>query len=294
MGRRRRPHRRARAAGAALLLVATGVFAAIGGNPAYADATKAPPFPANCPGPQYPPAGYFDPTPAQPTPPLTYTGPKYRGPIPYEVPFKGIIFDGSISLPPNVTVPHLFASVCGLVELPQLTGTISGKNVNFDQAGLPAGEAQPPNVYIAGLEALPATVMFNGDLVATIDLQPAHNGGLDITLHGSTTAQVTTLGMTCGITLNATFTTLTSGLLSGRPVTGPTKSGQAEVVSNTFPVPAVQASTTCPAAVAQTFNKLLGLPVGPGVGTFTAPFCFDFELEGPNTPQPTASCPWPH
>jgi hypothetical protein len=264
-----RPARwRLRAGGAALLLLVTAVFAAVASAPAYGDAHAAPSFPTNCPPASNPPAGY------SPTAPFK----------PYEVPFKGIIYGGQVSLPPYVKIPNLYASVCGLVQLPQLSGTITSSNIRL----------ATPNIYVAGLEALPATVSF-GTLHATINLTPAHNGGLDITLTGSTVAAVSTLGMTCGITLNAKFTTLTDGIMSGQPVTGPTKSGQAEVVSNSFPVPAVDGSNVglCPPSIAQTFNRLLGLPVQGGVGTFVAPFCFDFELEGINSPKPTASCPWP-
>jgi hypothetical protein len=259
---------RLRVVTATFLVVAAAAFAVAGGRRAYADATAPPPYPSNCPPASNPPPNY----------------PTTSPPIPYEVPFRAIIFDGRISLPPNVVIPHLYATACGLVRLPQLTGTIAASNIVL----------APPNVYISGLEAIPAKVSF-GQLTATIDLTPAHNGGLDITVSGSTQASVTTLGMTCGITLQATFTTRSDGVLTGQPVTGPTQQGQAEVVSNSFSVPAIVGSDsgTCPPSIAQTFNQLVGLPARPGVGQFTAPFCFDFELENTNLPPRTASCPWP-
>lgn len=291
--------RRGRLGMAAVLVAAAGVFAVIGDSPAYADHHTTPPFPTNCPAGQAPPPDYPNPPPTAASP-YVYTGPAYpdwsikspgtySGVIPYEVPFKGIIFGGSIVLPPYVKIPNLYASLCGLVQLPELAGTIAPANINLFT----------PNVYVASLEALPVNVSF-GTLHAGIDLTPAHNGGLDITVAGATTSAVSTLGMTCSITLNAKFTTKTDGRLSGQPVTGSTKNGQAEVVSNSFAVPVVVGSNSttgpnhlCPPSIAQTFNKLLGLPVGPGVGTFVAPFCFDFELEGPNTPVATKNCPWP-
>jgi hypothetical protein len=264
MTRRWRP----RIGAASALVLIFSAMVTVGQGRAYADASAPPSFPSNCPGAQNPPAGYA----------LTAT------PIPYEVPFKGIIYNGQITLPPYVVIPHLYASVCGLVRLPQLTGTIAATNINL----------ATPNIYIAKLEALPASVTF-GNLSANLVTTPAHNGGLDVTLSGDTTSSVSTLGMTCSIVLKANFSTLTSipGGLSGQPVTGPTMSGQAEVVSNSFTVPAVQASPSCPPSIALTFNRLLGLPAPAGVGSFSAPFCFDFELEGVNTPTPTATCPWP-
>lgn len=254
-----------------ILASATFAFAAVGAPPAAADATAPPPFsslPAPCPAATYPALD------AAPDAPFTA----------YGVPFRAIIYNGQIALPPNVVVPHIFAVACGLVQLPQLTGIIQESNIQL----------ATPNLYIAGLEALPASVKF-GKLDADVSLTPAPNGGLDVTVTGTTVASVTTLGFTCGITLNASFTTRTDGKLSGQPVTGPTQQGQAVVVGNSFPVPAVIGSDTgtCPPSVAQTFNKILSLPAAPGLGTFTAPFCFDFELESTKIPAATATCPWP-
>lgn len=263
--------RAGRVTGAVMLASSSCAFAIAGAPPAFADASAPPPFSSlqsACPAATNPA------TDAPLNAPFTA----------YGVPFRAIIYDGKITLPPNVVIPHLYAVACGLVQLPQLTGTIDASNIQL----------ATPNIYIAGLEALPASVKF-GKLTADVSLTPAANGGLDVTVSGSTLASVTTLGFTCGITLNASFTTRTDGKLTGQPVTGPTEQGQALAVGNSFPVPAVVGSNsgTCPPSVAQTFNKLLGLPVGPGVGTFSAPFCFDFELESTNLPPRTAACPWP-
>jgi hypothetical protein len=303
MTRRWRP----RIGAAAALVLIFSAMVTVGQGRAYADASAPPSFPTNCPGPSGPPPGYPNPPPPASSP-ITYTAPtgqefdagthQYSGSVPYQVPFKGIIYGNKpkksqVTLPPYVVIPHLFASVCGTVTLPQLTGSIAASNINLATL----------NIYIAGLEALPATVTF-GDLSANVLTTPAQNGGLDITLSGQATPSVSTLGMTCAIVLNANFSTLAAipGGPSGQPVTGPTESGQAEVVSHSFAVPAVQTSTSCPPSIAQTFNKLLGLPAPAGVGTFTAPFCFDFELQGTNNPsslvnskgQPlNPECPWP-
>lgn len=260
-----------RIAGAALVTAVTiGFAAATGSRPAFADPSATPPYPAACLNQK---AG----NPAK--------GAALNAPFtPYEVPFKAIIFNGSITIPPNIVVPHLFATACGNVQLPQLSGTITASDI----------VVATPNVYVAGLEALPTNISFGG-LQATIDLIPAHNGGLDISVAGSTTASVTTLGITCSLQLNAHFTTKTDGSLTGAPVTGPTQQGQAVTVSNSFAVPAVIGSNsgTCPPSVANAFTTALHLPSGPGVGKFTAPFCFDFELMGINKPQATPNCPWP-
>lgn len=272
-------------AGAALAVA--GVFAP-GGHRAYADATAPPKLsPSQCPAAQYPPKNYQNPVTTSFLPPPGYvpgaaTTVSYHGPIRYEVPFSGSIVDGQITIPPNVVVPHVYAAVCGLVQLPELSGTIRPGDVHF--------APNSPNVYVAGLEALPITVSFTQPLAATIAPQPASNGGLDIAITTSNQATQSVLGMSCSVVLNqVTFTTRGSGRLTGRPVTGPTAAGSAEVVSNDFPVPAVQPSASCPPAVAATFNKLLGLPLGPGVATFTAPFTFVFELDCPPPPGVSAT-----
>lgn len=264
-----------RIAGASLVTgVAVGAAALFGGQAASADPSAPPPFSSlakPCPGAQNPKAGAANNAPFQA----------------YEVPFRAIIFDGSVTIPPNIRIPHLYATACGQVELPQLSGTITSSNI----------VVATPNTYIAGLEALPTNLSFGG-LDANISLTPAHNGGLDITVQGSTTASVTTLGITCSLTLNAEFTTdETAGALAGegQPVTGPTQQGQAVTVSDSFSVPPVVGSDTgtCPPAVAGAFNKALDLPAAAGRGQFIAPFCFDFELEKTNIPAATKACPWP-
>jgi hypothetical protein len=260
-----------RVGGAALLLLTSVGLAVAGDAPSAAADPSAPPaYPSSC---LHQVAG----NPAKGAPanaPFT----------PYEVPFKAIIFNGSITIPPNIVVPHLFATACGMVQLPQLSGKITASEI----------VVATPNVYVAGLEALPTNISFGG-LDATIDLTPAHNGGLDISVEGSTTASVTTLGITCSLQLDASFTTKTDGALSGQPVTGPTQQGQAVTVSNSFAVPAVVGSNTgkCPPSVAGAFTRALHLPSAPGVGRFTAPFCFDFELMKTTPPAPTRACPWP-
>lgn len=269
-----------RIAGALALVMAGAAYAAVAGAPAAsADPTAPPAYPAAC----------LHQVSGQPA-----KGAAANAPFtPYEVPFKAIIFGGEITIPPDILIPHLYATSCGFVQLPQLNGTITQSDIVLANPNVYIN-CEPPTTTGNCLEDLPTHVSF-GDLKATIDLTPAHNGGLDITVTGSTEASVTELGFTCGISVNATFTTKTDGTLTGQPVTGPTQQGQAKVVSNSFGVPAVVGSNSglCPPSVAQTFNQVLGLPAAPGRGTFTAPFCFDFELMSTTPPKPTASCPWP-
>jgi hypothetical protein len=238
-----------------------------------ADASAPPPLAkggADCPLPQYPPAGYG------------LNQPR----ITYEVPFVGKILDGQISLPstspsqPTVLIPHIYAAVCGVVELPDFKGLIKSTNIYLATTNVYVGSGPATAAGFKGLEALPIQVGF-GDLDAQVALKAAANGGLNISLAAPTTPSLTSLGMTCSLPLPpVTFTTGVSGAhgLTGRPVTGPTHAGTAEVVSNDFAIPPVATSKSCPASIAATFNKLLGLPAAAGRGMFTAPFTFDFEL----------------
>ena len=142
-------------AGASVLLLAVAGLSTIGPEHAFGDASAPPNFPTNCPPAQFPPAGYFNPTPGQPTPPAGYSGPPYHGPIPYEVPFKAIIYGGQITLgggnpnTPSVLVPHLFASICGTVTLPCLVGLVPASDINL----------ATPNIYVGA--GAPGTSSFN-------------------------------------------------------------------------------------------------------------------------------------
>jgi hypothetical protein len=304
---------------AASVLVGVGLTAVVHPRPAYADAHAPPPFPANCPLGQAPPPGYPNPPPSSPwtypvdNPILSTTaipvpdqnfsdwgapgpngfkpitvGQKYGpGPIPYLAPFKGLMVAGTIQFltdnpaVPKVVIPNLYASVCGTAAVPELTGTLPSSDV----------ELATPNVYVGGLEAIPISASFGSaghPLEANILPQPAHNGGIDAQLAGSANAAVNTLGLSCAISLNANFTTL-----EGQPITGPPTDGYAVVEDDNIPVPPLTASPSCPPAIAQTFNKLLGLTSGDGTASLVAPFCFDFELNGTFSATPSQRCPWP-
>lgn len=261
-----------------VLAVACVSVAGLSRGRAGADATGPPPLPANCPSAQYPRTpphlrgdGY-DPAP---------TGPS----VPYEVKFEGTLDGGTISVPsPDsrsiaAVIPNLYASVCGVVDLLALSGTVAPDDVAL----------ATPNVYVGyrplalpgpldALEALPLKVSF-GHLSASLDRQAAHNGGLDISLVASASASVNTLGLSCRLAINdLAATTNRSGHLTGQPVTGPVSAGVATVVANDFAVPAMAPSPTCPPLITNAFNRALHLPLPPGVASFVAPLRFRFEL----------------
>lgn len=300
---------------AGAVLVAAGGLVGVNQGTAHADATAPPPLnTAACPPAQAPPPGYPNPPPTRANP-FIYNGHRFSGPIAYQIPFKGNIGSpqdagGTLVVPPKnattpgLVIPHVYGAVCGVLSFPGLVGTIPSGALTLAGSDTVAGRILPNvvNVYIGAnpqlaklpttsSEALPVNVSF-GTLAATAAKAPAHNGGLDVTVHGSTTAILdtsgsasapnnpNTLGNACPVKIpDIPITTLTSGTLAGAPVTGPFHHAQAQVVSNDFPVPAAPPSRTCPPALAQAMNTFLGLPVKPGVATFKAPFTFDFEIE---------------
>jgi hypothetical protein len=323
---------KAKLAGAGAGLLGVAGLATISGSSAsraYADASAPPPFPAKCPIGQAPPPGYPNPPPTTPwTYPATndvtgqpnqsftanssageWQAPGPGGPhdivpnhqygpgfIQYLAPFKGIIANGTITfhspLPgtPAVVIPHLFASVCGVAEVPQLTGSLPTSGIDLATPNVYVG-APSASGGIQALEAIPISAAFGSPtnpLKATILPQPAANGGINAALSGIATSTVNTLGLSCGVSLTTSLSTQ-----SGQPVTGPPTDGYAEVEATHIPIPPLQPSAGCPAAIASTFNTLLGLGSGTGYASLVTPFCFDFELNGRFTAPRSALCPWP-
>jgi hypothetical protein len=285
---------------AAAVVVAVAGLVVVDQTAAFGDAT-APPAPnTNCPPAQAPPPGYPNPPPSAADPYL-YNGHRFSGFIPYEIPFRGTIGSatnagGTLTLrstgpsQPSIIVPHIYAAVCGVVSLPTLVGSIPAGSVTLANSDTVNGTALPNvvNVYIGGVEAFPLHTTF-GNLTARVLSPAAPNGGLDVTVNGPTSASLdatgtpgfpNTLGTNCPLVIpDVPLTTLISGALTGRPVTGPFHAGVALAVANSFTVPAAQASASCPPALAYTINKLLSLPASGGRASLTVPVTFNFELE---------------
>lgn len=161
-------------------------------------------------------------------------------------------------------------------------------------------------------------VLFNANAKSTSDFGPAFSFlkslGLSVSLPPAITSLLTqvsnTAGNSCTITIGneiadgtpaadvqtgvtglnmtqattpVTFTTQSSGDLTGRPVTGPVTASNATLVANDFVVGAVDPSTTpapqdknasCSASSAKLLNQLLGLPSIPDPATGHYPNSF--------------------
>jgi hypothetical protein len=320
---------------AAAVVVAAAGLVTVNAGAAFGDAAAPPRLNTNtCPPSQAPPPGYPNPPPLANAPYVypnasypnlpgfpAFTPHRYSGPIPYEVPFQGTIGSpgnagGTLKLnaanpsSPNLVVPHIYAAVCGVINLPSLIGTIPAGSVTLASGDTANGRVIPNvlNAYIGGVEVFPLTAGF-GTLTATVSKTPAFNGGLDVVIHGSTTASLdatpsldangnptisNTLGTNCPLTIpDIPLTTLTSGAFSGQPVTGGFHSGVALAVANNFSVPAAQASASCPPALAYTINKLLNLPAPPGAASLSVPVTFDFRVGESPPYNKDLMCPCP-
>ncbi len=298
---------------AASVLVAVTGLVTINAGAAFGDASSPAQAPNPvCPPAQAPPPGYPNPPPASG---FNYNGRHFSGQILYKIPFSGTIGSptnagGTLTIKstspsqPTILVPHIYAKVCGTISLPSLVGSIppgavslSSKDaINNNTTSLP----NTANVYVGGVEAFPLYLQF-GNLTASVNPTPAHNGGLDVVVNGSNSASFdatgtpnfpNTLGTNCPVTIpSVPLTTLTSGALVGQPVTGPFHGGVALTVANNFAIPAVQPSPSCPPAIAQTINKFVGLPAAPGLASLTVPITFDFLLDQAPPYDKNLTCP---
>ena len=305
-------------AAAAVLVAATGLVT-VNAGAAFGDASS----PAQAPNPACPdanaPPQAQAPPPGYPNPPppggFVYNGHTFKGQILYKIPFSGTIGSptnagGTLTIKstspsqPTILVPHIYAEVCGTISLPSLVGSIppggvslaSKDAINNNTTSLP----NTANVYVGGVEAFPLYLQF-GNLLATVNKTPAHNGGLDVVVNGSNSASFdatgtpnfpNTLGTNCPVTIpSVPLTTVTSGALVGQPVTGPFHKGVALTVANNFPIPAVQPSPSCPPAIAQTVNKFVGLPAAPGLASLSVPVTFNFLLDQAPPYNRNLTCP---
>lgn len=360
---------------AVVVAAAVSIATALGTGPAVADTSPGPSLPkgdarqpaASCLREQYPHAGAA----------------RNSASVPYEIPFTATLGDpvhhkiggGYLQIshgPLTFTLGgpkslidgsgSITASACGLVNLPNQVGGISGShygapgngnrdrynnNFIFDNSiPVSAGLAGVP-----GIDLLESYASADGELGASIDPTPAANGGLNVEFEASAKATaVLTVGALRGIanllgpdvpaallTLLAQLaslaptvplpggectvpignlldaglpstdlgsvtkltgadntnavhlTTRTSGTMTGQPVTGPITGAQAILVSNDFPVAAIDPntppspdapganqtpSTLCTPSNASLFNSLLDLPSPAGDNVFYAPGTF--------------------
>jgi hypothetical protein len=202
----------------------------------------------------------------------------------------GVVKIGSAGVSRNVN-----GTTCGSLQevgAPSVnlgTGIVS---VNFNVNATAANTSfAPGTVVLFGLISAPQTVAIDGPLVGTATStaniasvlaaiganpdDPAFPATVPATSSETVsqplTATVNLLGFKCSIgPFTPVLTTGTSGSLTGTTLTGPqnltslTATLTGSLVANTFAVPAIQSSSSCPELLAVASNLLLGLPLAAG------------------------------
>lgn len=170
--------------------------------------------------------------------------------------FHATFKNGTLKLG-SATATGLAADACGfIVANPDgtLVSTVQPGDIAFT----------PVSVKILFL-SLPSTVTVNAPLSGPVQIGPAFDSA-DISLTANLSAAASLLGFKCTIgPLTPTLTTGTSGSLTGTTFTGDLTSGfSGKVVANSFAVPAIKSSSSCPGLIAGLSNLLVGLPAKPG------------------------------
>jgi hypothetical protein len=202
---------------------------------------------------------------AQPTGAETTPGPCPFDPV---LAFDGTLSNGNVRIG-RAAATGATASFCGI-----FSNSLPGQ--------LYQGPIEPSHI---GFATVPATVdrsRVSITLSPTAPLQatlagPAFPLPGAFMIAGSYNVRITRLGFTClSGPVSVTLTTQPNGQLTGQRLTpvGNGSRGTGRVVANDFAVPAVASSSTCPAPIARSVNRLLGLPSPAGGSSLT----FDVEM----------------
>ncbi|MCK4176854.1 hypothetical protein ACFFRE_12995 [Aciditerrimonas ferrireducens] len=177
-----------------------------------------------------------------------------------DIAFSGTLSNGTASFGSAASASGITGTVCGLLDLENLTATIQPQNLSF----------QPTSVTLFGLLPAPATLSATGPATAT--LQTVGAGEFNATMTVPLEATVNLLGLfRCTVgPFEPTFTTGTSGSVSGTPLTGDLlQKLSGTLAAGEFPVPRIQSSMSCPWFISGLSNLLLGLPLPAGRSTVT-------------------------
>jgi hypothetical protein len=177
-----------------------------------------------------------------------------------DIAFQGTLSNGTATFGSAARSSGISGTVCGLLNLANFTATIQPDNLSF----------QPTSVTLFGLLSAPATLAATGPATAT--LQATSSGAFNATMSVPLEATVDLLGLfRCTVgPFEPTFTTGTSGSVTGTPLTGSLLTQlSGTLVAGEFPVPQIQPSLSCPWFVSGLSNLILGLPLPAGRSTVT-------------------------
>jgi hypothetical protein len=182
---------------------------------------------------------------------------------PYQLGLVGTATNGALDTG-SATVSDIDAKFCGIVTLTPgtppcgATGTVDSPMDGQEFGALSVGLTLVPGMTpTIGFVANPGTI--TGGFTCT----SSQNGlavALDANVSGSTAPL---FGVSC--TIGPVTIPLTGA------VTGPLTATTATLTSNAFSVPAIQPSSTCPAAVAANVDMIAGLPLSAGQASASLP-----------------------
>lgn len=189
-----------------------------------------------------------------------------------DIGFTGTLSDGTATLGSVAKVTGLSGSICGVVDLSDLTATVQPGNFTF----------QPTNTVLFGFLPLPTTLTATQPASAT--LVPGSTAGTyDTSMRVSIDATTDLLGLfhcTVG-PFSPDLTTGTSGSVSGTPLSGDLLTSlSGTLAAGDFSVPTITPSSSCPSFVAGLADLLIGLPLAPGKSTISTKVSISPVLPG--------------
>ena len=188
--------------------------------------------------------------------------------------FNATFSNGTASIGTAAKGSGLSGTACGALKpvLGGFTLDVPAANISF----------APTTLKLFGIISVPSTITVDGPMTGTVTgptSNPAGTLSFEQTSAAPLTSTVKLLGFTCSVgPFTPVLTTGTSGSLTGTPLTGTLTAQTGTLVSNTFSVPAIQGSPTCPGFIAGLSNSTLGLPLAPGKSSLTLPVSLTVTL----------------
>jgi hypothetical protein len=182
--------------------------------------------------------------------------------VSYQLGLVGTATNGALDTG-SATVSGIDAKFCGIVTL--VTGTPpcgATGSVDSPTDGQQFGALSVVLTLVPKMRPTIGFVANPGTITGGFSCASSQNG-LAVALNANVSGSTAPLfGVSC--TIRATIP------LTGA-VTGPLTATTATLTSNDLSVPALQPSTTCPAAVAANVDMIAGLPLSPGHASATLP-----------------------
>jgi hypothetical protein len=175
-------------------------------------------------------------------------------------------FGGSAQVGPAIAVTALSGTICGVATVVSAPPGEPGDPVACVSIRVPADgiTLRPPTVEITSVPHLSPVI---GGTRVTIDpllalfCTSAAPGPLVLRTSASVSATAHVFGLSCAVGL--------SGVPITASVTGPLSAVTINITSGPFAVPGPTSTPSCPSGVTAALDKLVGLPLAPGLATLS-------------------------